>query len=519
MIVGHEERLPGEDRWLDADFEELYRLGSLTDAEWELPDGIHEDSERFRPVRAGGVHRRGRAWGRDGGGEANSGGSDRKVRSMRRFSKVMVHIGCPFMAGWLAVAALNAQEVVELSAEDRWLDADFEEVFRVGSLAGAEWEQFGNVRRVAFDGAGRLYVFDGQAERIFVVGPDGALIREIGRKGEGPGEFRNAADVVALEDGRVVVADMGHRAYHIFDANGDFERMVRFGGDPTYTVIGTHLAQRGADGLITSAEGRTVAISVRSVAGAEPSERPDPTTRPIERVDLTGEEIVKDTIAEGWLPASADPTSGITRSAGGASVSFGGSSGPPEFSPELYWDVLPDGTVAFSDSSTYAVRIAAVGTGVVRILTRPFPPEPVTDRFVRAERDRRLRELADTPDDELDGPRIVLNGEVVTIGAEDLRKSRREDIEDLRFFTEVPVIRDLRTSWNGMIWVRRRGEAPDSDGPVDVLGMDGRYVGSYRLGTTETPDAFGPDGLVAFIEEDELEVKTVVVKRVPREVN
>ena len=51
MIVGHEERLPGEDRWLDADFEELYRLGSLTDAEWELPDGIHEDSERFRPVR------------------------------------------------------------------------------------------------------------------------------------------------------------------------------------------------------------------------------------------------------------------------------------------------------------------------------------------------------------------------------------------------------------------------------------------------------------------------------------
>ena len=422
-------------------------------------------------------------------------------------------------AGALMVESVSTQETIELPGEDRWLDADFEEVFRIGSLMGEEWEQFGDVQRVMFDGAGRLYVFDDQAERIFVVGADGALIREIGRKGEGPGEFRNPADVVALEDGRVVVADMGHRAYHIFDANGDFERMVRFGGDPTYTVIGPHMAQRGTDGLVTSAEGQRVAISVRSVAGAEPSERPDPTTRPIERVDLSGEEIVKDIIAEGWLPASADPTSGITRSAGGASVSFGGSSGPPEFSPDLYWGVLPDGTVAFSDSSTYAVRIAATGAGIVRILTRPFPPEPVTDRFVKAEKDRRLKKLADTPDDELGGPRIVLNGEVMTFDAEELRKTRRQDIESLRFFAEVPVIRELRTSWNGMIWVRRRGEEPDSDGPIDVLDMAGRYVGSYRLGATGIPDAFGPDGLVAFIERDELGVETVVVKRVSREVN
>lgn len=439
-------------------------------------------------------------------------------RIARRLSRVAFAITA---AGASMVQSASAQETIELPAEDRWLDADFAEVFRIGSLMGEEWEQFGDVQRVMFDGAGRLYVFDDQAERIFVVGTDGALIREIGRKGEGPGEFRNPVDVVALEDGRVVVADTDHRAYHIFDANGDFERMVRMGGDPTYTIIGTHVSLRGAEGLATSTEGGTMSISVRSIAGAEPAERPDPTTRVIERVDLTGEEIVKDTIAEGWLPASADPTSGITRSAGGTSFSLRGLGlgGPPEFSPDLHWDVLPDGTVAFSDSSTYAISIAAAGTGVVRILTRPLTPEPVTDRFVRAERDRRLKELADTPDEDLGGPRIVLNGEVMAIDAEEVRKSRREDIENLQFFTEVPVIRDLGASWNGMIWVRRRGEEPDSDGPIDVLDMAGRYVGSYPTGATGIPDAFGPDGLVAFIEEDELEVKTVVVKRVPREVN
>lgn len=438
---------------------------------------------------------------------------------MNRLDHVTARIFYLVAAGWPAAVSLGAQETIELPGEDHWLDANFAEVFRIGSLMGEEWEQFGDVRRVAFDGAGRLYVFDDQAERIFVVGTDGALIREIGRKGEGPGEFRNPADVVALEDGRVVVADMGHRAYHIFDANGDFERMVRIGGDPTYTVIGTHMPLRGAEGLVTSTEGGTMAISVRSVAGAEPAERPDPTTRAIERVDLSGEEIVKDTIAEGWLPASADPTSGISRSAGGTSFSLGGLGGPPEFSPDLYWGVLPDGTVAFSDSSTYGVRIVVAGSDVVRNLTRPLAPEPVTDRFVRAERDRRLKELADTPDEDLGGPRIVFNGEVMAIDAEEVRKSRREDIENLQFFTEVPVIRDLGASWNGMIWVQRRGEEPDSDGPIDVLDMAGRYVGSYRTGATGIPDAFGPDGLVAFIEEDELEVKTVVVKRVPLEVN
>ena len=100
-----------------------------------------------------------------------------------------------------------------------------------------------------------------------------------------------------------------------------------------------------------------------------------------------------------------------------------------------------------------------------------------------------------------------------------MRKSRREDIENLRFFSEVPVIRDLRTSWNGMIWVRRRGEERTGDGPIDVLDMAGRYVGGYRTGATEVPDAFGPNGLVAFIERDELGVETVVVRRTPREVN
>lgn len=439
---------------------------------------------------------------------------------MIRLRCVTAHILSPVAAGWLSAVSLGAQETVELPGEERWLEADFEEVFRVGSLMGAEWEQFGDARKVMFDGAGRLFVFDGQAGRILVVGTDGALVREIGRKGEGPGEFRNAADFVALEDGRIVVADLGHRAYHLFAASGDFERMVRMGGDPSLTVIANHMPQRGTDALVTSATGGMVAMTITSVAGGDRPRRADPTTRAIERLDLSGEEVAKDTIAEAWLPASTDPLSGFTVSSGGAiSVDLGGSTGPPEFSPDLFWGVLPDGSVAFSDSSIYAINIAVAGTGVTRVLSRPFPPQQVTDRLIREEKDRRLKELAATPDQDLGGARMVINGQVVGGDPDERRKKEREDIENLRFFTEVPVIRALHTTWNGMIWVQRRGEEPDSDGPIDVLGMDGRYVGSYRTGATGIPDAFGPDGQVAFIEEDELGVETVVVKRVPRDVN
>ena len=67
--------------------------------------------------------------------------------------------------------------------------------------------------------------------------------------------------------------------------------------------------------------------------------------------------------------------------------------------------------------------------------------------------------------------------------------------------------------------MQRRGDEPASDGPIDLLTTDGRYMGSYRTGATKIPDAFGPNGLAAFIETDELGVENIVVKRLPAGVN
>lgn len=87
-----------------------------------------------------------------------------------------------------------------------------------------------------------------------------------------------------------------------------------------------------------------------------------------------------------------------------------------------------------------------------------------------------------------------------------------------RYYHEVPVLRGLATAWNGRIWVQRRGEYPESDGPIDVLTADGEYVGTYSTDATAMPDAFGPDGLAAYIELDDFDVASVVVRRLPTEV-
>lgn len=56
--------------------------------------------------------------------------------------------------------------------------------------------------------------------------------------------------------------------------------------------------------------------------------------------------------------------------------------------------------------------------------------------------------------------------------------------------------------------------------PIDVLSPDGRYLGTLIAGAglPDMSSAFGPKGLVAFVETDELHVPVVTVRRLPPEI-
>ena len=109
----------------------------------------------------------------------------------------------------------------------------------------------------------------------------------------------------------------------------------------------------------------------------------------------------------------------------------------------------------------------------------------------------------------------------------------RDMLENASFMPEVPLVRDLRTTWAGSIWVQRWGSDPlaqiqlagvgpegdgAADGWIDVFAPEGGYVGTFSLEETLMPGAFGPGGLVAYVETDEFDVPTVIVKRLPEAV-
>jgi hypothetical protein len=56
-------------------------------------------------------------------------------------------------------------------------------------------------------------------------------------------------------------------------------------------------------------------------------------------------------------------------------------------------------------------------------------------------------------------------------------------------------------------------------GAIDVMTVEGQYGGTFSAGSLEMPAAFGPDGLAAWIERDEFDVPTIVVRRLPRVLN
>ena len=423
------------------------------------------------------------------------------------------------------IPALRAQEVVEVSGRDRPIEPGFEEVFRVGVVDGESWEMFAQVSQVAFDANGNLYVFDGTSGgmsfggmrlmrsgevRVLVFDAAGRFVREFGSSGGGPGEFNQPIGFAVLRDGTVVVSDVGHRAYQLFDASGEFQRMVRAGDDPEAVAIQAQDIRPDPRGGAVFAGGSTGSIGMSAGGAADP-----PTTRPFLRVDLGGEVVRADTVAEGWLPPRTDLDDVATGPVpGDLRDMLRGMALPTVFEPEFLVGVLPDGGIVHSDSSAYALKVTPPGArGIARVIRRPFEPEPVTEA-VREAREERLAAARRALGGTGGSRRLMLVGRAE---GNNPRPEATFELED-RYYHEVPVLRGLATTWEGRIWVQRRGEEPESDGPIDVLTPEGEYLGTYATGATGMPDAFGPDGLAAFIERDELDVARVVVRRLPNDV-
>ena len=395
----------------------------------------------------------------------------------------------------LGAAGLRAQEVVDLPAEDLPISVDLELVYSIGSAAAeSEWEQFSSIRNVGFDGAGNLYLLDGAgmgtASRVVVVDAAGRYVNDFGRAGDGPGEFRAATQLVVWADGQILIEDMMHQAYHVFDPGGGFQRMVREAGAGGGFGISTR------PGLRPERTGRQTVIG-----------RND---RSIVRVDMSSEEVTERTLVELWTPPGREDQGPRVGEIEDMIDEVWG------FEPDVLFDALPAGGVAFSDSSAYAIKLTDPSGAVFRVLRRPIRPLPVTEEMRRAERERRLEEQRNRSFTSIAGGEPPPQVQALMSR---MRTAQTAAVENMRFFTQVPVISALRATWGGALWVQRSTEpGSDETGPIDVVTPDGRYAGTLETGTAalpDMPDAFGPDGLVAFIGADEFDVPVITVWRLP----
>jgi hypothetical protein len=121
----------------------------------------------------------------------------------------------------------------------------------IGVLEGEERYQFGSIRAFAVDAQGRIYVFDSHVPVLRLYSSSGEWIRDIGREGEGPGEYKQPDSGLAiLPDGRVALRDPGNGRITIYSPEGDYLDFFRIAGSfntsqpmvaETSGVLATHI--------------------------------------------------------------------------------------------------------------------------------------------------------------------------------------------------------------------------------------------------------------------------------------
>ena len=367
-----------------------------------------------------------------------------------------------------------------LEGPDVMMTAVTEDVYTVGAYMGEDWESFGLLADVAFDGAGNAHIVDMRAHRIVVVAPDGSFVRLVGGPGEGPGELRTPSALHVYRDGGYVVA--GVSAIEVFAPGGEHQRRMPAsaisGGSPSWD------AKSLPDGSFVSTVFR---VDLERYQRGLP--QLDPPGRPIEVFPIEHGE--PEVLYTAWKLPEED--AGRRNAARPSSDGTSRLSAGRAFEPRLSFDAISDGRLAVVDSIGYRVKLIARDGRVLGTVERPIAPLAVTEAMRDAQRERyRAREVPSN------------------VG---IFRVERESVDKLTFADEVPVIANIAVDWEDRIWVERTGEDGTGPGPTDIVTPDGGYVGTLPADGVRIPSAFGPNGLMAYIETDEVGIQVVRVIR------
>jgi len=384
-----------------------------------------------------------------------------------------------------------AQRNDRLADGDRLLTGKPDVLYAIGAAEGEDWELLSGVRQVAFDRNDNLYVLDAGNHRVLAFGTDGRFVRQIGRHGRGPGEFRQPIGLAITTDARLVVADAGRAAHVVFDLNGVHLRDLAWDrelGSPAWgdggaaevtllahphggVVMRTNLNITAPDAAVSGPARATSRLVWHRMDGTQTTlfEMPQP----------------------GPFPAWVSPSY----------VAFSA------FTPPVVWGLLPGGSAVASWEAGYAIHVADRPGRIERTIGRPLTPRPVTE--TDREQARELRRAAMDPGD-TNTP--AKPGQQIA-ASRSMQDRIQQAIRDMTFAPVIPVIEHLYTDPLGQLWIQRPGRRVGEPGPIDLVMGDGRYIGT--LVGEHLPNAVSPSGRAAHVERDANDIQRVVVSKVP----
>lgn len=340
-------------------------------------------------------------------------------------------------------------------ADDAW---SVTEELRIGSIDGDGADVFGRITAFTVDAAGRFWVLEGQSQELRVFDASGRHVRTVGRRGGGPGEFRQAVRVDHAPDGHIWVADPGNGRVSRFDTAGVYVDGRNTAGG--FVIMpwpgGFDRAGRYYMPVLQPGEGFRIATV-----------RHDAELTPLDTVV-----VPHDPIQRASFEHRPTPTSGLS-----AGIPFQGG---------LTWRVSSSGTVWALITDQYRLFEMA-DSDTLRTITREFTPVAVTD----ADREQAREDLKWFTDQ---GGRIDLS----------------------RLPNTKPPVRGFFVDGTGHVWVERVGAREDDGSLFDVFDADGRYVIAatlpFRLRTSPWPIV--RDGVLYGVTEDDLEAQYLVRARI-----
>ena len=127
------------------------------------------------------------------------------------------------------VSTEGAVTTVRTDSGSVWKAAELVETASIGMIVGEDAYVFSQVTSVSAT-ADRIYVLDGPMATVRVYDVDGRHLRDIGRPGDGPGEFRRPWALAIVDGERLLVRDRAQGRVHELSLDGELLGDFRVGG-------------------------------------------------------------------------------------------------------------------------------------------------------------------------------------------------------------------------------------------------------------------------------------------------